>query len=1035
MRTTCFLCIMVLCLNLCKGQINLVDWKEKAYFFHLARQHDSAVYYGNRIAEHLLAADKLGAYLENELVLAHYLNESGQTQSGLSKIQAVLKHQGIAENEMLQFEARISLAEALMSSFQVDNVERLLNEALDFYESSQLKDAAVKMAEYHKVRGDYLGLTGRYRMAREEYKASLVLFDSLAINNPEHAGTLVVKAFVEHRLQMPDAAFESLKRSIEMKSAFFKSENHPDLIVDFSQMGDLYSSLNLENQAIVYLERALNISESLPLAWQNQTSNVLRRLANSYQRAGDTDRSLNLKLRNLNYLKRKHGPESREVGEAYYEMGTYYGREGQFGLAVDYYGKAESIYVRLANQAIALNMIKAYKGFNLLKSGRRAQGQLHINQSISFLSDKLASQPYRLVILYENLAYAYDYVNMPDSSLKYFHRITQLSVPTFNDPNPLVNPDLISVGDFRELLPSLFNKARALEDIYERDRDDQYLYAAIESLRLADTVATRMSRQPSFFRDKLFYRNMNFEKNFLTIRLFHRLYQQADSVKHMEDAFLFSEKNKSSLLLSNLQRNVALQQANIPDSIVSKLVSIEQTMDSLSSYRQKLRSSQKLDSPEGAELENQWLRVRESHRKLLDQLAEAYPKYHEAVYTTQFVTIENIRAGLKPEELFVSYHVGNRALHAFLVAKDSIEWKKIDVDSSLTIDLNRYSQLLSKPDRDTKSFAKLSAKLGKLLLPGSDWLEQYNALIIVPDNFLTKLPFETLLVSDSEANKYAELPYLLKTHTVTYAYSATLLNRQKQSIRDSSQGDVLAFAPVFDEDKLSAPDIVRSDLKALTWTRFEVENIKKYFKTTSFLGEVATESKFREKVPHYSVVHVASHGLLSKEDPMYSRLVFSPNKQDSLHDDLLYIQELFNLEIPADMVVLSACNTGIGEVNPGEGMISLASGFFYAGARSLVMTLWTANDKSSAQVMDLFYEQLSISEPKGKALRNAKLSYLRQADGLFSHPYYWAHFVVNGNDQPLHLEKARYSYSWLVILVLAVLGLMYFSLRKKLGHS
>jgi len=142
------------------------------------------------------------------------------------------------------------------------------------------------------------------------------------------------------------------------------------------------------------------------------------------------------------------------------------------------------------------------------------------------------------------------------------------------------------------------------------------------------------------------------------------------------------------------------------------------------------------------------------------------------------------------------------------------------------------------------------------------------------------------------------------------------------------------------------------------------------------------------------------HTILDDDNPMYSKLVFS-QPGDSLNDGLLNAHEIYNMKLNARMVVLSACNSGDGKFLKGEGVMSLARGFFYSGCPSLVMTLWTVEDLSGSTLMSSFYKFLSQSFPKDVALQQAKLDYLESADPLKSHPYFWSGYVAIGDTQTL----------------------------------
>ena len=161
---------------------------------------------------------------------------------------------------------------------------------------------------------------------------------------------------------------------------------------------------------------------------------------------------------------------------------------------------------------------------------------------------------------------------------------------------------------------------------------------------------------------------------------------------------------------------------------------------------------------------------------------------------------------------------------------------------------------------------------------------------------------------------------------------------------------------------------------------------------------------------------------------MNSKLVFSPGA-DTIEDGLLHTYELYNMKLNAELACLSACNTGFGRINSGEGVVSLAKGFFYAGVPNIMMSLWAVPDQSTSEIMRYFYEELKKGEGKADALRNAKLKYLENADNNLSNPYYWAAFTMIGDNKPVNVESSRNSWTLILLLLLGI-PVVVIALRK-----
>jgi CHAT domain-containing protein len=196
-------------------------------------------------------------------------------------------------------------------------------------------------------------------------------------------------------------------------------------------------------------------------------------------------------------------------------------------------------------------------------------------------------------------------------------------------------------------------------------------------------------------------------------------------------------------------------------------------------------------------------------------------------------------------------------------------------------------------------------------------------------------------------------------------------------------------------------------LAPIKGTTEEIQTISGEFKTKKRIGEQATEEYFKKHAGKYGILHLAMHTIIDNENPLYSKLVFSAPGKDSQEDGYLNTYELFRLRLPGYLAVLSACNTGGGKLEKGEGIISLARGFFYAGIPSVLMTLWEVEDHSSANLMKLFYTNLKAGYPNDIALQRAKLSYLDEAGKLQSHPYFWAGYVSIGKTARMEYNSIK----------------------------
>lgn len=194
--------------------------------------------------------------------------------------------------------------------------------------------------------------------------------------------------------------------------------------------------------------------------------------------------------------------------------------------------------------------------------------------------------------------------------------------------------------------------------------------------------------------------------------------------------------------------------------------------------------------------------------------------------------------------------------------------------------------------------------------------------------------------------------------------------------------------------------------------------IAELFSGQSVIAAQATEDRFKQEAEDYRIIHLGTHTEINTTSPMLSRLILSRSKNE---DGYLHAYEIYNLPLRAELAVLTACETGVGKESSSEGVLSMAHGFAYAGCPSLVMSLWEIDEKTSAQIIETFYQNLSDGMPKNEALRQAKLLYLKDAKGELKNPYYWSGLVLFGNANPV---DSSFDYWWLGLSVLGIVFLL-----------
>jgi CHAT domain-containing protein len=328
-----------------------------------------------------------------------------------------------------------------------------------------------------------------------------------------------------------------------------------------------------------------------------------------------------------------------------------------------------------------------------------------------------------------------------------------------------------------------------------------------------------------------------------------------------------------------------------------------------------------------------------------------------------------------------------------------------------------------KPFND---FMDLAHELYTVLLKPAEPYLRGDKIVISPDNILSYIPFETLITEEYRSSDllYRDAPFALKNYRFSYIYSVTLSSETPRRSR-SLVNELIAFAPTYagmeisDSILTSFPGL-KGEISNLPFAIIEAEDAVKQCGGTAFTLDNATEGAFKSDAGKYDIIHLAMHTIVNDLHPAFSKMIFASDAEGT-EDGFLNTYEVYNIPLNAMMVVLSSCNTGMGMFVTGEGLLSLARGFLFAGSRSVVMSMWEVEDVSASAVIKSFYRNMRSGMTKSAALRSARLSFLRTADQTRSHPYYWSTLVIYGDDTPLYFDRIKLYLGFLLLLVAAAL--------------
>lgn len=488
--------------------------------------------------------------------------------------------------------------------------------------------------------------------------------------------------------------------------------------------------------------------------------------------------------------------------------------------------------------------------------------------------------------------------------------------------------------------------------------------------------------------------------------------QNADSMYAI--AFQWAEAAKAFELRMHLQDAEVALQAKAPDSLVREGRRLKLARNYYENEYQNLRRRPDADSTKLSSLEKQLYASQNTLREWEESMQDLIPTSLRKT-EPEALSVTDIQSKLKPQEALLSFFYGDSAVYVFGITKSSLQAAKVGKTTEVDTLLRSLLTQLYQPS-SLQDFTGPARQLYRAIFDTFTDIPHAKALLICPDGLMGYIPFSCLLTDDPPSanqglsNSFRNLPYLQNKQSQRYAYGAAL--HFQQTIYDHTTNNLVAFAPLY-EDEL-----------ALAFSRPQAIAIADHWGGDVVLDEQAQEISFRNLTDQYQILHLAQHGEADLDQPLASRLLFSESHDAKPENDgFLHAYEIYALDIPARLVVLSSCESGYGPLAKGEGVMSLARAFRSAGAQSVLNTSWKVDGRVAMTMMQDFYTHLAKGTPISEALSNTSRDFLRTAPPELVHPHYWSAFTLIGADTPVpaySFVKTTMPKLTLLVLIAAV---------------
>ncbi|MEL7222437.1 MAG: CHAT domain-containing tetratricopeptide repeat protein, partial [Bacteroidota bacterium] len=521
---------------------------------------------------------------------------------------------------------------------------------------------------------------------------------------------------------------------------------------------------------------------------------------------------------------------------------------------------------------------------------------------------------------------------------------------------------------------TIFEALSGMAETYTRwaaaDANPELLENALDCYERSHEAEQVLRRNYLYDTSKLINLEESRERSEKAIQVAHRLFEQTGKKEYLYQAFVFAERNRGTLLREAFRVTQATEIAGISTEEQAQEQELKNLVSEAEEWAFRLRSQETTDSTLQA-AEEALLNARDSLNTWIKSLEERHPKYYQLKYADQVPSLAELQEMLPSGELLLEYFLGREHLYIFKIDQSGLNLYELPLPPRLTERIQRWRRSIEQYQQVGQDRTALLAQYREeayllyqdLLAPVLSPMMVVDRLTIISSGILDLVPFEALLTrAVTSSTQLSQYPYLLQDFNISYSYSAALQWRLSKLARSSAKK--VGFAPSFSQ---------QSGWPQLSCSASLLQNTIGQSGGTILSGGEASISQFQLLAPQFGLLHLATHAQANPEEGDFSYIVFSDG-QNGL--DSLFAKDLYLYDLEAELVILSACETALGTLYNSEGVISLARAFHYAGARSVLTTLWRINEGANCHLLEQFYAALDTGMDKKEALRSAKLAYL-----------------------------------------------------------
>jgi len=855
------------------------------------------------------------------------------------------------------------------------------------------------------------------------------------------------------------SALNQIPKAIDVyeksRTHFEKSGSQRDLIYVLADLGAFYFILEDYQKATAYSEQSILLADKLkttndpPGAWPDDygRARALQTLADVNLQDGNDAEAIQKLAASLALYEQLNGKGSDYnyyIAGDLMALGRVYSEVGDYAKALPYFDKALEIVKSLSDSDMTASLLNSI-GVLYTEQEDYSQAKEHYNRTLQiYLTENNQREAARVLL---NLGVIEQRQSHYDQALARFRSSLQAAkISGIRDvqiaANEGISVVLTAQGNFGSALEALNQSLaiateaksnvrqtellwRSAETYYEMGKYGEavsyagrayslartshlpkleYLstttlgqsYAAQNKIEIATQTLIDAVEQAEALRYQVAGREVERQLFFENkVSSYNSLIELLIKQGRVVDAFLYAERAKGRVLLDVLSGG----KVDLAKALTTSEKKESERLNRRTSEVNDLIRSQEANNS-SASTTSLYARLdtaRLDYRSFEDTLYASHPELKVRSGRTAALTTADMNSlNLDRDCAYLEYVVGKDGVRLFVLTINQADGAPNLQAYPLAI---RPDELKAKVDQfhdrlanRHPDYAPASQELYSLLVkPASGQIVNKGTICIIPDGVLWNLPFQALMSSGDH--------YLLEDHALYYAPSLSVLREMaKERVgKEKSATSLIAFGnPVIGKDAQR-----NEELCPLPEAETEVTSVAKTFGSTIskvLIGRDASEKAFRALAPTYSTIHLATHGVIDNRQPLYSHLLLTKTEGDPENDGLLEAREIMNMNLHADLAVLSACETANGRISPGEGVMGMSWAFFVAGTRSMLVSQWKVNSTSTSRLMMNFYQSRApkphSSGGKAVALQEAARELMK--DQRYRHPFYWAGFVLVG---------------------------------------